>query len=303
MKNKLKQKIFFFACDYSTNTGEGRLGRKFINQYEKENNCKAININKIKSRLLNYKYIIPLVGIIYLWFFYFKKKKIIYLNYLPLWNCIVFLCVPPNTIMGPITGGANFNRSNKSNYFLRKYIFPIFYKISEKIINFRFQKLVFSTNLLKKYLNNTTIQKSNFNYVLNNIKLKKINFLKKKIDFLIYNRNHRNKKSLFSKKIISKLIKMNLKVIVVGDKLKIPGVINKGYLSNKSIQKLQIETRFTISSGENLYTLFIIECIENGVKILVDNNNKKEIKYFKSKFLVVDFNKFNLIKNLKKLKN
>ena len=96
---------------------------------------------------------------------------------------------------------------------------------------------------------------------------------------------------------------MNLKVIVVGDKLKIPGVINKGYLSNKSIQKLQIETRFTISSGENLYTLFIIECIENGVKILVDNNNKKEIKYFKSNFLVVDFNKFNLIKNLKKLKN
>ena len=102
--------------------------------------------------------------------------------------------------MGPITGGANFNKSNKLNYFIRKYIFPIFYKISEKIINFRFEKLIFSTNLLKKYLNNTTIQKSNFNYVLNNIKLKKKNFLKKKIDFLIYNRNHRNKKVFIFKK-------------------------------------------------------------------------------------------------------
>ena len=34
LKNNLKQKIFFFACDYSENTGEGRLGRKFINQFE-----------------------------------------------------------------------------------------------------------------------------------------------------------------------------------------------------------------------------------------------------------------------------
>lgn len=303
MKKKFKQKIFFFACDYSANTGEGRLGRRFIYQYENENNCKAININKIKIRLLNYKYIVPLIGIIYLWFFYLKKKKIIYLNYLPMWNSIIFLFLPPNTILGPITGGANFNRSNKLNYLLRKYIFPIFYKISEKIINFRFQKIIFSTNLLKKYLNNTTIQKSNFNFVLKNIKLKKINFLKKKNDFLIYYRDHRNKKSLFSKKIISKLIKMNFKVIIVGDKLRIPGVINKGYISNKSIQNLQLKTKFTVSSGENLYTLFVIECIENGVKVLINHNKKKEIKYFKNKFRVINFNNNYSIKHLKKLKN
>jgi hypothetical protein len=96
---------------------------------------------------------------------------------------------------------------------------------------------------------------------------------------------------------------MNFKVIIVGDKLRIPGVINKGYISNKSIQNLQLKSKFTVSSGENLYTLFVIECIENGVKVLINHNKKKEIKYFKNKFRVINFNNNYSIKHLKKLKN
>ena len=116
---------------------------------------------------------------------------------------------------------------------------------------------------------------------MKDIKLNKKKFLKKTNDFLIYYRNHENKKSLFSKKIISKLIEMNFKVIVVGDKLNIPGLINKGFISNKLIQKLQIKTKFTIYSGENLYSLFILECIQNGIKVLVNNNKKKKSNILK----------------------
>ena len=32
------------------------------------------------------------------------KKKTCYINYLPLWNFIIFIILPKNTILGPITG-------------------------------------------------------------------------------------------------------------------------------------------------------------------------------------------------------
>ena len=89
---------------------------------------------------------------------------------------MLFLFLPPNTKFGPITGGANYLDSN-SNY-IRKYIFPIFYKISELLINIR-GHYIFSTDLLKKYLSKKTVQKSKFNYVFNFIKIKNIKEKKK----------------------------------------------------------------------------------------------------------------------------
>ena len=49
---------------------------------------------------------------------------------------------------------------------------------------------------------------------------------------------------------------LNYKVIVIGDKLKIKGVNNKGFISNNKVDSLQKISKFTIASGENLYTLF-----------------------------------------------
>ena len=113
------------------------------------------------------KYISPLNGIFHSWKFYFKNKNFLYLNYLPLWNSLIFLFLSPRSLLGPITGGANYDRN-----LIRKFIFPFFYFLSQIIIYFRFKKIIFSTSLLKKKLLNTIKKRSEFNFILNGLKKK-----------------------------------------------------------------------------------------------------------------------------------
>ena len=204
--------------------------------------------------------------------------------------------MPPGTKFGPITGGAAFS-NNKSNY-IRKNIFPLLYKISEFFINIR-NHYLFSTELLKKNLFKKTIKKSKFNFVFKIIGRKKL-IQKKNIDFLIYNRNHPNKKSLKIKKIIKKLILYDFDVRVIGDHINLNKIKNYGYISNYKVKKLLEKTYFTLLSEENTYSVFILECIENNVKILVENKVLKKIKYFENSFYKFNLKKIIEINNLKK---
>ena len=130
------------------------------------------------------------MGIFKIWKEHFANKKTIYLNYLPLWNFFIFLLLPKNTVLGPITGGSNFTKSNSLNYYVRKYIFPILFFISLKIIKKKFNLIIFSTDLLRKYIKND--QKFIFNYCLNIYKNKF--FKNKKVyDIIFYYRKNRNK--------------------------------------------------------------------------------------------------------------
>ena len=285
-----KKKITFWACDYSENSGEGNLARKFIKEnYKKEKK----NIQVIRSKdLLSCRYITPFIGIISCWKYYLKDHRVGYINYLPLWNFLIFLLLPPKTILGPITGGALFNKNNKINYLIRKMIFPIFYKISEFILNFRFQKKkVFSTELLKQNLSKKTIQKSEFNFVFKNFKFRKKRH-RKNIDLLIYYRKHNNKQTFFNYKFIKDLTKFNFKIFIVGDKLNISGINNLGYISKKKVLILQSKSKYSLCSGENIYSLFVLECISNHVKILIDEEKIKQIKFFKKYFINLDKSKF-----------
>lgn len=293
--------LYCWACDLSKNTGEGRLANLFIKQKKIHNHIKYLSTetigvkNKNILKFLNLKYLSPFIGIFFCWFFFLKKKKIAFINYLPFWNIFLFILLPPKTIFGPITGGANF-RKDKINI-IRKYIFPILYKISEIFIYFRSKRIIFSTDLLKKYLNNKTIIKSDFNYIFN-IKEKKIN-CRKDINFLIYYRKHKNKVSFFPYKFIKKLISLNFKINIVGDYLNYPSVINHGYINNKLLNRLLSRTIYTIASSENLYSVFTMECINNGVKIIINKNEKNKIKFFKKNFIVTDYNKIFKLESLK----
>ena len=86
---------------------------------------------------------------------------------------------------------------------------------------------------------------------------------------------------------------MNYNICVVGDKLNIKNIKNLGFLQNNKIEKLQYRSKFTLASGENIYSLFTIECLANGVKILIDKKYNNQIKFYRKKFLVVDFNRIN----------
>lgn len=60
-------------------------------------------------------------------------------------------------------------------------------------------------------------------------------------------------------------------------------------MNNNNINRLLSKTYFSIASEENIYSLFTIECINNGVKILVDYQQKSKIKFFKKNFIILNF--------------
>ena len=292
----IKKKLFIWVCDYSENSGEGRLARLFLKNSKFDN---YFNLVLNQKKILKNRYISTIEGIIYCWKKYFKNQKVCYLNYLPLWNFLIFCFLPPKTILGPITGGAKFSKSNLFNYFIRAAIFPLFYKISEFSLLLRDEKIIFSTDLLKKHLFLKTIKKSKFNFVFNHFSAQKKR--KKKIDFLIYYRKHPNKEKLFPYNFVKKLINYKFKIHVIGDNLNLPHVKNHGKISNKRVLKLQSTANYTIASKENLYSFFTIECLSNNVKIIIKKDNINKIKFFKKKIMKIDFNNHKDLKKLKKL--
>jgi len=282
--NKINK--FIWACDISQNTGEGRLAHLFLNKEKIKIN--KYSKHKVNHKIFLHKYVLPLVGVFFCWYNFLKKKKIYYINYLPLWNFLIFLLLPPKTVLGPVTGGAYYKSS-----IIRKYIFPILNSVSQIIIYFRFNHINFATSLLKKNLFFFIKKKSSFNFVLYALKKKKKNE-KKNIDFLIYYRDHLNKKSLFPYLLIKKIILLNFTVYVVGDHLNLKGVKNLGKLTNQKIDKYLANTKFSIASEENPLSFFTLECINNHVKILIGNKKKIEIKNLKKNFIKINTNSNNL---------
>ena len=291
-----KKKIFVWACDYSDNTGEGKLARLFLNKMNEKDNFYFI-LNQKKK--IKQKYLSTIFGIIYCWKKFLKDERVCYLNYLPLWNFLIFIFLPPKTILGPITGGANYSKSNLLSYFTRGIIFPIFYKISEYSLSLRQSNLVFSTDLLKKYLSKKTIKKSSFNFVVKNFLLTKKVRRRKKIDFLIYYRKHNNKISYFPYNLVKKLIRLKYKVHIVGDKLNFPNIKNYGFISSNKLSNLQSLAKYTIISHENPYSFFILECLSNDVKIIVKQDMKRKIILPKKNLIKLDYDSFNSIKKLR----
>lgn len=296
----IKKKIYIWACDYSNITGEGNLGRIFVKDLSSSFKTTIIEPNNILIvRFFNFKYLSPFLGIIFCWIQFLSRRNCCYLNYLPLWNFIIFLLLPPNTILGPITGGSKFPYGEKIN-FVRSLLFPTFYKISEFCLKLRNVKIFFSTDLLKDKLGSKLKKKSKFNYVFKLIKIKKKN-VKKNIDFLIYYRKHKNKENYFPFEFLKKLIKKKYKIHIVGDILNLKGVRNYGYVSNYKLNQLLSKSNHTLGPGENVYTIFIIECINNNVNILLDKNYNHKIKYYKKNFLIIDYKKnykFNKIRKV-----
>ena len=298
--NLKSKKMFFWACDYSASTGEGRLGRLYIKEQKKIFNFQYLRVELPKLKIFNYKYLVPFVGVLIAWIYFFTNKRFIYLNYLPYWNFLIFLLLPPNCKIGPITGGANFSKKT-NDYLIRKFFFPILYSLSNIVLIFRFDSLVFSTDLLKKKLPIKILKKSKFNFIfssINNIEKKNNEFKSKDINFLFYFRKHRNKEYAFPFTLIDKLISKNYSINIIGDKINVKGVKNYGYISHKKVMKLLQKTKYSIVSNENIFSFFTIDCINNSVRLLVDSRTYNSIKSFKKNFIKFNFN-LNNLNNLK----
>jgi hypothetical protein len=301
----LKKNDFYYAwaSDLNEDTGEGRLARLFLYNFAKINTKKVVVISKNdkylfnnnKLKILNQrKKIIKLnfpcffLGIFFSWFFFFKKKKFIYINYLPLWNSLIILLLSPNTIVGPITGSKIFSKNQN----IRKLFFPTLYKFNLFFLYIRFKKIIFATDNLRKYVKLRYIQKCSFNFCLLYVKyLKPLYFYDKTIDIIIYNKTHKNKYNNFTKKLVFFLISKKYNIHCFGENLNIFGVKNHGQISNKEAINLIKKSKYMINSGENFYTFFLMESIKYKVRIIY---NKKTYPFTKPKInniLGVDYDK------------
>lgn len=296
MKNN---NLYIWSCDLSKYTGEGNLGRLFIK--EKLKNYKKIIIKKNPNKsLLGHKYISPFIGIISCWKYYLKNKKTCYLNYLPLWNIFIFLLLPPKTILGPITGGAYFKKEFTIEYLFRNYLFSILYYLSSIILYMRGFNIFFSTSLLKKKIFKRLLMKSEFDFFIYGIKKPPPKKTKKKFHFIIYYKKHKNKLNMYPLELIKKLIIFKYKILVVGDKMNLNGVLNLGYLNELNLKKFLLQTKFFISSNENVGNFFAIDCINSGVKIITTVKYKKNNKIFDKHLFYLNYKK-NFKINIEKL--
>ncbi len=308
-----KINTIIWISNLSKKTGEGILARQFLKYLIFRNKKKFIEIKSLeqsfiykgknffeKKKICNnsfyHKYFGPFYGIYYLWVN--RDKNIVYINYLPLWNFVIFLLLPKKTILGPITGGTYDNDVNDFNSFIRKYIFPIFFRISILIIYKKFKKVIFSTDLLKNYIPKSKYSSTLFDFAFSffyfSLK-KKIKKNQKEFDLIFYNRNHSTKTSMVRNNIINFLSKY-YKICVVGDFYNNIHITNFGFVNKKKIYDLLSKSKVALTSEENFFSLFIIDAINSNLKIISFNkrfNNTYLKKYF---FFINKSENFSIIK-------
>ena len=301
--DNISKKYVAWACEINRNQGEGKLAQNFLN-YLSEIKRISINIktlnNKIKisngkliysykelftiKNQLNFfeKYLNPLVGVFYLWYNFLRGRKVIYVNFLPLWNFLIFLLLPPGSILGPITGTTKINSQSYFERFLRKYIMPSTFRISMSIINFRKLDILFATESLKHIVEKKIKNRIFYNFSLNEISSfddKKTNtFHDRQYDFCLYFRKHPNKNELFFKKFIDNF-KVNFpgrKLIIFGDDPEVEENDNikfLGTVDNKIILNYLNQTKFSIVSDETLFSFFMLDCLSKNVAVFYNKKN------------------------------
>lgn len=320
MNLNIKFDLYCWACDFSSNRGEGILARHYIISLSRIKKKKifvktpyadyyiyngVLKKNKADSRnqyKLNFNffenYFYPFIGIFYLWINYLKRRGICYLNFLPLWNIFLFLFLPPKTHLGPITGFIFKREITGFSFFLRKYLNNFLFRVSLIFLFLRQNKIYFSTDLLKSLINKKYKNKVFFNYLLNLINIKK-KIIKKNIDFLIYNRNYSVKNNLLREKLLEILSRMNLKISVIGDHLLFKGSKNLGFVSREKTNSLLKRTKFIINSGENPYNIFTIDAFNNHSNIIYEKKFFNKVEFFEQKkIFFLNFNDENEINKI-----
>ncbi len=297
-----QKKIYYWASDVRINSGEGMMANKFIKDLKNNfKNYYFVSINNFKRENYNSfysKYLKPLFCLFLIWKYHLKGHKVAYINYLPIWNFIIFALLPSFTILGPITGtcyNKNYDLRTRFKFFILE---KIFYKISIFILSYKWKRLLFSTNMLYFIIPKKIHYKCDFNYILSNFKLTKKKQNKKQKKFLIYFRSHSSKYNKNFLKQIDRL-SVSLKIASYGDKINNINIKNYGKISKKKLMKLMNMHNFTFNSLENLYNFHFLYSVQNNLIIFCDVNLKKFNFYFKFKnILFIDFNEKNLLKKI-----
>lgn len=304
---KLSNKNIFDVCiwasDYQEFTGEGLLARCFVDKFFFNSNLRIkiyshfgeyfyydnkVTLLKKKEKSISIfsKYLSPFYGVLLLWYQFLKGKRTCYVNYLPLWNFLIFFLLPKKTILGPITGSIYKKKVVNLESVIRKYLFIIFYKISINIIFNKFNHIIFSTDNLESLIDSKNKKKCLFNFCF--LFYNKRSRQRKSIDIVFYIRNHSQKSNKIQFSLIKKIASLKYKVVIAGEKVSYPGIKNYLNIKRDDLLKILDRTKFAFASDENFYSLFTLDCLSSNVLVFFNNRlfNKK-----KSQLIPINYEK------------
>lgn len=291
-KKKLK-KIYFWANNIKKNNGEGILARNFIKLLKlKYKSYEFVNLNKFKHKNhFFYNYILPIYGAFKVRSIAKEDKLVTFINYLPLWNFLLFLIIPKNVILGPITG-----TSTKNSVFYKLLI-----NVGAIILAKKRGKILLSNNHFKKKFINLGNCKIFSDFIFYNFtKRKKI--IKKKYDIIFYYRNNSNKGNEFLLEVIKRLSHF-YKVVVVGDKINFKNKNTKNFFNISRMEVLNIikVSRYAIASKENLYSFFSLDCLSHMLPVYYNDTHLISNKFSTNLLLPYKFGKVSyFVSNFKK---
>ena len=123
---------------------------------------------------------------------------------------------------------------------------------------------------------------------------------KKKYNFIIYYRKEGKLKKKYICEIIKYLNLLNYKFVVIGDKIKINGVKNFGYISRDHATKIISKCEYAIANPENLYSYFVQDCLKFGIKVFYNNCFKKYNVFKNNQMVPIHYKVIDDLKIIKK---
>ena len=311
--NNTKHTTYIWSCEFDKSSGEGLLAYEFVKYYSKFNiNSKIIletpylkyfilkgkivkKTNLKKNFFFCYKYFTPFIGVTKIIRHNYIANSVIYLNYLPIWNFLLFMLLPAKTILGPITGSDAKNNINSIKQIVRYILLPLFIFFSKKIIKKKFRNIIFSTNLIKKI--NLIHYIKNFSLIYLSSKNNRRKVFKD-IDLVYYFRDHSNKFLKEEIYLLHKLIKLKFKILFCGDSLNEFSKLNinsLGYVSEAKLSTLLDRCKFVIAPLENPHSFFVQKSILSNVHIIFRKSQMKFIKNIYKSYSVIDFDNKNIL--------
>lgn len=257
--------------------------------------------NLKKNNWFYYKYFTPLLGVAKIIRQSYIVDSVIYLNYLPIWNFLLFFLLPANTILGPITGSDVKNNINSIKQIIRYILLPLFIFFSKKIIKKKFRNIIFSTNLIKKINLIHYIKNFSLVYLSSKNYRRKVS---KDIDLIYYFRNHSNKFLKEEIYLLHKLIKLKFKILFCGDSLNELSKLNiksLGYVSEAKLSILLDRCKFIIAPAENPHSFFVQKSILSNVHIIFRKSQMKFIKNIYNSYSIIDFDNKNILQSTIKI--
>ena len=127
----MKRYIIVLACDLSSTTGEGYLAQSILDLLQEKFLIKIYSDPMIsylrKHRIIRYR-LLPVYILLICILNRIFRKKVILLNYVPIWNFLNGLLTLFGVLLGPITGSALIlpAKPNFKDHMLRFYIQRIF---------------------------------------------------------------------------------------------------------------------------------------------------------------------------------